>query len=331
MGLSMMFVVAFGLAAVLTPLVGRLGTAVGLVDRPDAKDDLKIHVEPVPILGGLAVAAAVLVGLALLDGWLPPVVVGAAIVALAAGLLDDTNPVPPWARLLAQVAAGVILVGGGLRLGPLEVLSPVGVILLVIVCANSVNMIDGQDGLAGGLAAIAALGMSAMSALDGHVHVAGFSLALSGSLMGFLLWNRPPARIFLGNGGAYAVGTLLAVGAVIVTSQGGWSGLLAAGLCLGVFAFEIIFTVVRRLLAGNPIVPGDRFHSFDLLADEGLERSKITVIFWGIGLLFAGLAVLVRTLPLWGAIVVSALAWSAASLAGIRLYSIFRRRLRQPT
>ena len=264
MGLPMPFLIAFGLALVLTPAFGRMGLAVGLVDRPE--DALKIHSRPVPVLGGVAVMASALGTLAALRSWLPSAVIVAAAIALGAGLLDDTKPVPPWLRLLLQAAAAGVLLGAGFSLGPLGVLSAIGGLVLVLACANATNMLDGQDALVGGLAAIAALGLSALAAWSGGSEAARLGLALGGALVGFTIWNRPPARIFLGNGGAYAVGTLLAVIALVVTSQSGWRGLLAAGVCLGVFAFEIVFTVTRRFLSGSPIVPGDRFHSFDLLA-----------------------------------------------------------------
>jgi UDP-GlcNAc:undecaprenyl-phosphate GlcNAc-1-phosphate transferase len=324
----MPFLAAFGLAIVLTPVVGRLGLAIGLVDHPDDQDALKIHAQPIPLLGGAAVAASAFVALALLRGWVPATVLGAVTVAFAAGLLDDTRPLPPWARLLFQSAAGGILVAGGFSLGPQGLVGAAGALLVVILCANAVNMVDGQDGLAGGVAAIAALGLSAVAAWGRDFQTAAFLLAVCGSLMGFVAWNRPPARIFLGNGGAYAVGTLLAVGALRVTSQSGWRGFLAAGVCLGVFAFEIVFTVTRRFLAGNPIVPGDRFHSFDLLATHPEGRSKVTAVFWVIGLILSGLAFLIRYLPLMGGILVTTAAIAAASLAGVRLYSLFMRRLR---
>jgi UDP-GlcNAc:undecaprenyl-phosphate/decaprenyl-phosphate GlcNAc-1-phosphate transferase len=324
----MPFLLALGLAVLLTPVVGRIGLTLGLVDRPDDQDALKIHAEPIPLSGGVAVVASALGALALLRGWLPLAALASVAVALVAGLIDDTNPLPPWARLLLQVVAGGILVAGGFHLGPPGVLGAAGAVLLVILCANSVNMVDGQDGLAGGVAALAALGLSAVAAFGGDFRAAGFSLALGGSLVGFLVWNRPPARIFLGNGGAYAVGTLLAIVALTVTSQSGWRGLLAAGVCLGVFAFEISFTVTRRFLAGNPIVPGDRFHSFDLLATDDEDRSKVTAMFWGVGLLAAGLAFLIRYLPLLGGIWITVAACSAASLVGVRLYSRFVRILR---
>jgi UDP-GlcNAc:undecaprenyl-phosphate GlcNAc-1-phosphate transferase len=321
----MPFIVAFGLAALLTPAVGRAALALGLVDRP-GDDALKIHPKPIPVLGGVAVAASALGALAARGGWLPSAVIGAIAVVLAAGLIDDLRPLRPLVRLLLQMTAGAILVAGGFRLEPFGVLGAVGAVALVVVCANAANMVDGQDGLTGGVGAIAALGFAALATRTGGSQAVGYSLAVAGALIGFTLWNRPPAKIFLGNGGADAVGTLLAVSAIMVANQGWWRGLLAAGLCLGVFAFEIVFTVTRRLLAGSSVLPGDRFHSFDLLAAENGDRKKITVLFWGLGLLAAVLAYVVGSIPVAFGLPIAAAACAAAALAGVRLYSLLARR-----
>ncbi|HEV2928279.1 MAG TPA: hypothetical protein VGW74_06275, partial [Propionibacteriaceae bacterium] len=178
----------------------------------------------------------------------------------------------------------------GLRIEALGALGAAGVILLVLLVANAVNVVDGQDGLAGGLALIGAAGLVGLE--GGNAGGASWSvgLALAGGLVAFLLWNRPPARIFLGNGGAYAVGTLLSVPAA--TAARGWIGLAAGILCLGVFAFELVFTVVRRVRARSPVTAGDRGHSYDLAATSLGGRNRSTLLFLGIGILSAGAALL---------------------------------------
>ncbi len=151
-------------------------------------------------------------------------------------------------------------------------------VLATVACCNAVNMVDGQDGLAAGLGAIAALGLAAV--LAAGAFATALPLALAGALAGFLVWNRPPARIFLGDGGAYAVGVLLAASAAQATSAG-WHGLLAAGACLGVFAYELVATIARRLASSAPTVRGDRDHSYDRLAERaGLADDPRTVIMW---------------------------------------------------
>lgn len=291
----MPFVVAFALALVLTPLAGRVATRLGLVDAPASNGNragpLKIHIRPIPVLGGAAVVAAAL-GAVVILGWGPMVWVAAAVaVALGSGIADDARPMPPWVRVQFQILAGLLLSAGGLRFGPDGALGVVAVVLLTVACANAVNLVDGQDGLAAGLGAIAALALGMLA--QGEWRALG--LATAGALAGFLLWNRPPARIFLGNGGAYAIGVVLAGLAAAATQDGGMRGLLAAASCLAVFAFELSTTVARRLKAGVPLAAGDRRHGYDLLSDRLGGRTLATLVFWGIGTTTAAIGLLIGT------------------------------------
>jgi UDP-GlcNAc:undecaprenyl-phosphate GlcNAc-1-phosphate transferase len=287
----MPFLLGLGLGLALVPVARWAGLASGLVDRPG--DPLRIHDRPVPLLGGAAVVGAALIGTALF-GTVSPWVAGAAILALLAGLADDVRPLPVWLRLAAQAAAGGLLVAGGFRLTPLGPLGAAAVVVLVLLAANAVNILDGQDGLAGGLAAIAAAALVGLAGWSDRSAAGVLGLALAGALLAFLLWNRPPARIFLGNGGAYALGTLLAV--LVVGTTDGWVLLVAAALCLAVFAFELVFTVVRRVRAGDPLTAGDRRHSYDLLAERLGGRTTSTLAFWGLGLLAGAAGLLVGAL-----------------------------------
>jgi UDP-GlcNAc:undecaprenyl-phosphate/decaprenyl-phosphate GlcNAc-1-phosphate transferase len=322
----MSFLIAFGIAVAVAPVAGLMGARLGLVDRPT--DELKIHRAPVPLLGGVAVVVAVLVG-GVVAGQAEPLAVAAAtVLALAVGLVDDARPLPAWARVAGQSAAGLVLVAGGLRLDPLGALAAAGVVGVVLACANAVNIVDGQDGLAGGTAAISAVGLALLAARTGDPAPAALGLALAGALAGFLVWNRPPARIFLGNGGAYAVGTLLAVLATRAVAGGGWRELLAAGVCLGMFVFELVFTIVRRLLARERLVAGDRFHSYDLLAG-GLSRVAVTILLWTLGAASVGLGLLISTFPTVAATATAAAAGGAAAAFGLGLWSRRARAVRR--
>lgn len=322
----MAFLLAAAIAVVLTPVAARVGMALGLVDQPT--DELKIHRAPVPLLGGAAVVAAVLMG-GVIAGQAEPLAVAAAtVLALAVGLVDDARPLPAWARVAGQSAAGLVLVAGGLRLDPLGALAAAGVVGVVLACANAVNIVDGQDGLAGGTAAISAVGLGLLAARTGDPAPAALGLALAGALAGFLVWNRPLARIFLGNGGAYAVGTLLAVLATRAVAGGGWRELLAAGVCLGMFVFELVFTIIRRLLARERVVSGDRLHSYDLVA-AGMGRGAVTILFWGLTLAAVGLGLLISTLPIASATVIAAAGGVAATAFGLGLWSRRARAVRR--
>lgn len=301
-------------AAALAPLLGRLGSTVGLVDR--AVDELKIHRAPVPVLGGVAVVVAAAIGI--LAGGRPVSwgLVGAVAIALLAGLADDARPLPASVRVLL-----LLLAGGALATsfdGPFA--AAIGILLLVLACANAVNIVDGQDGLAGGLAAAAAVALAALGAIRGDEMAVAVGLAGAGAMVGFLPWNWPRARLFLGNGGAYAVGVVLAFLAARAVAAGGWRGLLAAGICLGVFAFEVAFTVARRATAGGAITAGDRLHSYDLLSRTS-GRVASTLWFWALGLLAGALGVSVRVLPLAVGVPLAAAAAIGGSWWGFRLWA----------
>lgn len=314
----MSFLVAFAIGLVLMPVARRVGLALRLVDAPVHR--LKIHRFPIPILGGPAVVVSVFMALAAL-GRLPPVLeLGAVALAVALGFVDDLRSLPVWARALVQAASGLLLVAGGLALEPLGALGGIGVVFVAVACPNAVNMVDGQDGLAGGLAALAALGLASVGIQAGGAVYPGLGMGLAGALAAFLLWNRPPARLFLGNGGTYGIGLILAVLAARVTSAGGWPGLLASGLCLGVFIFELTFSVARRMLAGERLTGSDRSHTYDLLARSPSARPRVTLLLWGVGLAAAGLGQVVIRVPLPVGALVTGLAGLVALGSGLYVW-----------
>jgi len=321
----MSFVIALGSGVVLTPIARAVGLLTRIVDRPDG-GDLKIHRRPIPLTGGIAVVGAVAVTLGILDRLPSPWILGAIGLALTAGLADDVLSLPATLRLMAQVGSGLLLVGGGLRLEALGILGAPAVVILAVVTTNAVNLIDGQDGLAGGLGTVAALGLAPLLAWQGEGAGVALALATAGALAGFLVLNRPPARIFLGNGGAYALGVLLAalVGSL---AAHGWRALLAAALCLGVFAFELLFTVTRRLVARRPMAGGDRGHSYDVIALRTGDRLTSTLLLVAVGITSAALALVVGRIPLAPGAAIVLASSAGAVMWGRRLLAASRRRL----
>jgi UDP-GlcNAc:undecaprenyl-phosphate GlcNAc-1-phosphate transferase len=310
----MSFVFAFAIAVCLIPFAARLGSAIGLVDRP--ANGLKIHRRPVPVVGGMVVVAAMFAAMAATGHRVPRTELAAAALALLAGLLDDLKPLRPWVRIQPLVAAGIVLLLSGFRLSILGPLDGLGAVVLVLVLANAVNITDGRDGLVGGLGVVAALGMAALLGLGSSGGITGLTLA--GALGGFLVFNATTGRIFLGNGGAYAVGVLLAVLSLQLTETHGWRGLLASAACVGVFAFELGFTVVRRIRSHRPLVTGDRGHSYDLIADRvGTRRAVFG--FWAAGAMTAGIAAALATVPLPAGAVLAGSVVVVATAVGIQL------------
>jgi UDP-GlcNAc:undecaprenyl-phosphate GlcNAc-1-phosphate transferase len=327
------FLIAFGLGLVLMPLARRAGPGLGLVDRPAAPpragpasaEGLKIHSTAISVLGGTAVVLAALAGPAVL-GHRPSVWIAlAAIIGLAVGLVDDARTLPPLVRALGLAVAGTALGVGLLRAGYGVEWMAVA-IALSLACSNGVNLLDGQDGLVGGVGLAGTLGLAALVpalGIRGPAAVGGgtdLPLALGGALLAFLLWNRPPARLFLGNGGAYAVGILLAGPALSLLVAHGWRGVLAAGTCLGVVAFELVTTLVRRTRSRAAVTAGDRSHSYDVVAGR-VGRTQSTLIFWAVGAAAMGLCLLVATVSIGIAIAIAGTMAAAAGLAALSLWN----------
>ena len=313
----MSFIIAIGFALVLTGIARRVAIATGLVDRP-APGPLKVHAVPVPVLGGAGVMLSVLLTYVVYLHELPVAVTAAVALAVITGLVDDARPLHPVIRLFGLTGSGLLLVAGGLGLQPLGPLAGAGLVVLVLLLSNAVNLIDGQDGLASGLGAIACAGMAAVAAATGGSPPL-VAIALAGSLVGFLAWNLSPARIFLGNSGAYGLGVLLALLAARLTSDG-WHGLIAAGLCLGVFAFELTFTVVRRLASAQGLATGDRRHTYDLLARNTGSRDRATLLMWTLGAVASGSGFVADQMSLATAFAMAGGACAVAMAMGSRLW-----------
>jgi UDP-GlcNAc:undecaprenyl-phosphate GlcNAc-1-phosphate transferase len=275
------------------------------------------HRAPVAYLGGLGLAAGLLLAL-LATGELP----GAAICAgaggmLVLGLLDDLRPLQPLHKLLAQglIAAGAVALGLGTAITGHVVLDDAIVCVLVVAWVNAVNLTDVCDGLVAGLAAIALLGLFALTG-------AGDSLALlaAGACLGFLVFNKPAATIYLGDAGSHLLGFLLAAVSIGAIATGrSWQADLGALLCSGVFVFELLFLVWVRRARGLAWWRGSPDH-FSLRLQSGpFSRWQTVLLAWLAGAALAGTAVLlphVGTAAAGGllAVVAAAVLWVTRAL-----------------
>jgi len=252
---------AFVVAVVLTPVAMVVATRTGVVDRPGR---LKDQARAVPYLGGVAVLAGVLVAVLAHR----PSLAVPLVAATALGVADDRFDLPPLARVAGELAVGAaVVVTCPVHLpGAVAAVAVVAVTLLLV---NGVNLMDGLDGLAGGTVAVAGVGFAVVLAGTGRP----VGAALAASLAGFLVFNRPPARIYLGDGGSYLLGTALTVllalawGAGTATSTG-----IAAFALVALPAAEVAFAVVRRLRGHRSVLAGDRGHPYDRLVSRGWSR-----------------------------------------------------------
>jgi UDP-GlcNAc:undecaprenyl-phosphate GlcNAc-1-phosphate transferase len=311
MPVTVLALVVLGLACTAvaiaaTALAARLAVRVGLVDQPGP---LKVHQRPVPYLGGLGVAAALVLGVA---GGRPLLGLPLAL-ALGLGVADDARGLPPWARLAGEVAIGVVVaVLVPTRLP--SILGFVGVIAVVVLVINGLNMVDGLDGLAGGVGAVSAIGFALVLVGPGRV----LAVALAGGLIGFLVWNRPPARVYLGDGGSYLVGASLAVLVILAWGpRATWSHSLGALALVAYPVAELAFAVVRRLRARVPLTSGDRGHVYDRLVLAGSSAPAASAACVGLqaGLVLLGLL----ASQLSGVAALALVAGAAGALGGTAL------------
>jgi UDP-GlcNAc:undecaprenyl-phosphate/decaprenyl-phosphate GlcNAc-1-phosphate transferase len=261
----MALIVALVVAVLVTPVAARLAVWLDVVDRPGP---LKVQTRPVPYLGGFAVFA----GLAGPVAWVQPGLLVPLGLALLLGLADDVGDVSPRLRLAGEVVIGVAAV---LALpGDLAPAGAVVTVVAVVALLNAVNLLDGLDGLAASVAALGAVGFSVV--LDGDARVT--ALAVAGGLLGFLAWNRPPARIYLGDAGSYLVGTALAVLlALTFVADDGAATPAGALLFVAVPVADTTIAIVRRRRAGRPLFQGDRGHVYDQLVDMGWSAERSTL------------------------------------------------------
>jgi UDP-GlcNAc:undecaprenyl-phosphate GlcNAc-1-phosphate transferase len=301
---------AFAIAVATTPIAAWLAPRVGMLDRPGP---LKVHQQAVPYLGGLAVFAAIAGPVAVAR---PRVLVPLAL-ALVLGLADDRFEVTPILRLGCEVVIGVAVVATVPGRLPAALGVPF-VIVLVVLVINAVNLIDGLDGVAAGVALAAALGFAGILAGDDRT----VALALAGATAGFLVFNRPPARIYLGDAGAYLLGTALAilVWSAWATETGRAGAPAAALLLVAVPVADTSITILRRIRAGQPLFLGDRGHVYDQLVDRGWPVVRASLAMGGGQAVLALLAVGVARLSLAQAVTAvaaaAALMLLAASVGG---------------
>jgi UDP-GlcNAc:undecaprenyl-phosphate/decaprenyl-phosphate GlcNAc-1-phosphate transferase len=267
--------IALAVTMASTPLVIVAATRAGIVDRPGA---LKPQTAPVPYLGGLAVFLGLIVGAAV---GRPSALVPLAV-ALGLGVGDDRFDLPPVLRLIGQLAIGAAVVA----VCPID-LPGAGAILVIaitVVVINGVNLVDGLDLLAGGVTAVAAVGFAVV------LHGPGRELAvgLAAALVGFLFYNRPPARVYLGDGGSYLLGAALAVLLAYAWAPGVPTPVGTAALALvAVPVGEVTFAIIRRVRGKQSLMTGDRGHPYDRLVARGWPDLAASLAYVALGAILA--------------------------------------------
>jgi UDP-GlcNAc:undecaprenyl-phosphate GlcNAc-1-phosphate transferase len=308
---------AFALTGLLTWPVRALAIRLGAMDAPNLAR--KTQTEPVPYLGGVAIAlgitiitfAAVFVGgnakgenngqlkdLAL-TVLLPALVLGAM------GLFDDLRSLSPWPRLITQTVVGTVVAfvivengtigtpfGDGGSDGSGSWINTAVTIFWIVGICNSINFFDNLDGAASGAVAIAALGVFLIAFDRGQELVSALSIVTAGATIGFLMWNKSPAKIYMGDAGALFLGIIISV-ATIRLNPGitpTWQSLAIPVILLAVPLLDTCVAVFSRLARGLSPLTGGKDHLSHRLVRAGLTRPIAAISLWsasGVCALFA--------------------------------------------
>jgi UDP-GlcNAc:undecaprenyl-phosphate GlcNAc-1-phosphate transferase len=288
-----------------TPLIRKIALASGITDDAGG-DPLKIHRQPVALLGGLAILVAVAIGVivplrggfALYRNELIGITVGGLMI-FGIGLWDDIRKVRPSVRFLMHILAGVVILLAGLRMNfiPIWWIIIPFTIIYVAGAINAFNVTDGMDGLCAGISLISCIGYFFLGLKSGNVLLCSLSGILFMSLLGFLPYNLHPAKIFLGDAGSGFLGFSLGTMAVMATSKPyDIANFIAAILVIGLPVFDMAFAILRRLIRRKPLFIGDRDHLYDPLLKKGWSQPKVWSVMCGAQLVLVVLAIIIEVL-----------------------------------
>jgi len=313
----------------LTVPVRQLALRVGMVDHPGPR---KVHVQPMPLLGGLAIYLGVLIALLVtMDGPALTQVIGiyagATLVAVV-GILDDRGLLHHQIKLFgAMPAAAVILLVTGIRAqvfsnflqGRPGIWADTALTLVWVVGVTaSFSILDHMDGLCAGVAAIASLFFAIFALQSGQLLVSIMAAAVLGAAAGFLRWNFKPAKIFMGDGGAMFLGFLMATLALKlrpVVAAGHNAAWLVPILILGATIFDTTLISISRSRRGFiPFTTPGKDHTAHRLSNLFNSQRTAVLLMYALGVIFGALALAISRLPMWPAYALAALA--AVSVLG---------------
>lgn len=284
--LFIVFVIAAGSTAALTPYARRLALKMGLVDVPNPR---RINKVPMPTGGGLAIFGGLLA--ASIVGDIPHfgITMFTAALILILGVIDDRFELSAGVKFAGQILAVLLYVLWGPRiefmsnpLGEMLYLGKLSIpltMLWVLTLINIMNFIDGIDGLTTGITLIGAVALATLALLLGRYDAAGLAVIVVGVSLGFLPYNFNPARMYLGDGGAMLLGFLLAA----ISTEGALKGAATIGISVPILILvvpvtDLLCAVVRRAQKGVPIYQADRSHFHHRLLDLGFSQRQVVYV-----------------------------------------------------
>ena len=331
-----LFVISCVLVGLLTPLMRKIAIAQEVLDRPNSAH--KSHKKPVPYLGGVAIIVGVVLVsyLALISSkftwsnfWLATSVLGPAVAMGLVGLWDDLKSLNPLPRFIGQSIAGLIVaivlvfnenVGNPTGITGLDV--AITVLWIVGIC-NSINFFDNLDGGAAGTVAITAISLTYLAITGDQYFIAALSVVVSGSTLGFLIWNRTPARIYMGDAGALFLGVLIATLTVRFkpTTDNSITSFAIPVLLLAIPILDTTVAVFSRLRRKVSLFQGGKDHLSHRLFRYGLSRKTTAIILWLLSAIYGFFAILISNTNInyeMGFLLLSSVLWFLLLLIFLR-------------
>jgi UDP-GlcNAc:undecaprenyl-phosphate/decaprenyl-phosphate GlcNAc-1-phosphate transferase len=307
------FIGSFLSVVIVTPFVIKFALKIGAVDQPNKR---KVHIKPMPRIGGLAIFIGVVIGYFVSGVYFIPITaisIG-GIVILLLGIWDDLKTLSAKTKLITQTLAAVIVISSGLLIEVVHIplmgtfnigfLSLPLTLLWIVGITNSINLIDGLDGLATGVSSIILITIGSLAFIHGKTLILTFCIILLGSLLGFLIYNFYPAKIFLGDMGALFIGYSISVISLLgLYKSVTLFSIFVPLLLLGVPLFDTLFAIIRRIVNQTGIMSPDKNHLHHRLMSKGLSHKNAVLFIYGMGIIFSIIAITSAYTSLWGTII----------------------------
>jgi UDP-GlcNAc:undecaprenyl-phosphate GlcNAc-1-phosphate transferase len=303
-----LFVITYSLVGLLTPVMRKVAISKQILDTPTS--DHKSHTQAVPYLGGVAIligvvlvsyAALIFNGLTRNNFWLATSVLAPAVAMGLVGLWDDIKNLPPLPRLIGQSIAGLVI--AALLIISKNVANPTGSTYLdvlitaiwVVGICNSINFFDNLDGGAAGTSAISAIFLTYLALSNGQSFIAALAVVVAGGTLGFLIWNKTPARIYMGDAGALFLGVLLATLTVRLNpdTQSLFASFAIPILLLAIPILDTCVAVFSRLRRRISPLQGGKDHLSHRLIRLGISRKLTAISLWVLSIIFGLFAVII--------------------------------------
>ena len=309
----LLFVGAYLLVGALTPLMRKIAIATKVVDQPNASH--KSHKKPVPYLGGVAIIIGIITisySTSLISNftsttfWLATSVLGPALALGLIGLWDDIKDLPPLPRFIAQSIAGIFT--ASILIITNNVGNPTGsnlfdaviTVFWVVGICNSINFFDNLDGGAAGTVAISSAALAFLALTGDQYLIAALAVVTTGATLGFLVWNKSPAKIYMGDAGALFLGVLLATLTIrfepnAKTQLGSY---LTPVFLLAVPILDTTVAVISRLRRNISPFQGGQDHLSHRLVRAGLSRKQAALSLWLLSAVYGVIAIFLSRVDL---------------------------------